>query len=156
MVKIVTGKINDFKTTKALHLYLKDKQGDGFLSVKHMKDHLVISYDALRLSTQEKRKWIINQKNSTETFFKMMSYGPYLFNLDTKEWIEKSILEMILYDVSPIYLDEIGQLELNGFGYDQILKKLLINKRDLILVIREDLIEKVIRHYEIKAYEIIK
>jgi len=155
MVKIVTGKINSSKTTKALHIYNYSKLGDGFLSIKNMENDLVLSYDAQRLSTHEKRRLIVHQKHSKESFTSYQSLGPYLFNLDTICWIETCVDQFIFNQTSPIYLDEIGLLELQGNGFDSILRKLLSTNIDLILVIREDLIEKVISHYEIKAYEII-
>jgi hypothetical protein len=46
-------------------------------------------------------------------------------------------------------------LELNNQGYHKVLTKLLDMKIDLVLVIREDLLKKVIDKYQIKEYEII-
>jgi nucleoside-triphosphatase THEP1 len=62
---------------------------------------------------------------------------------------------MVLEGVSPIYLDEIGMLELNNKGLHHILLSLLDQSVDLCLVIREDLVEDVIKKYQIKAYEMI-
>lgn len=155
MVKIVTGKINSLKTSRALDDYQTNQKGDGFLSIKNMDQQKVLSYDALRLKTNEKRRLASHKENNPYTFKNQLTFGPYVFNLDTFDWMNHEISHMISQQVHPIYMDEIGNLELKGFGYDAIIKKCLESNMDLVIVVREDLLDQVIKHYQIKDFIII-
>ncbi|MCX5774856.1 MAG: hypothetical protein NTV44_00535, partial [Firmicutes bacterium] len=81
--------------------------------------------------------------------------GPYHMNLDRLDEIENAVDHMIGQGIQPIYLDEIGRLELSGKGYDRILRKLLASSLDIVLAVREDLVPAIIEHYQIKSYSII-
>jgi nucleoside-triphosphatase THEP1 len=73
-----------------------------------------------------------------------------VFNKALKE-IEKSDEDSVLF------IDEIGMIELNGFGYCQALYNALDRKqRELYLVVRESLIDKVCEKFKIFEYELIK
>lgn len=155
MVKIVTGKINSLKTTRMESLYQKSMIGDGFIARKVMKDNLVIRYDLIRLSDQKKFPYIIRDSyiGSEEVLFKM---GPYCFLTSAFALVESEVQRFIKEGVSPIYLDEISLLELKDLGYHRILKDLLDKKIDLVLVIREDLLERVLQKYKIDEYELLR
>ncbi|MDA3931518.1 MAG: hypothetical protein PF513_02140 [Tenericutes bacterium] len=155
MVKIVTGKINSYKSTR-LQVYYEDTLlGDGFIAKKHMIDNLVHSYDLVKLSTKETTPYIIR-----DDFYNGISdikyvIGPYYMLASAIEYVEKEIEKMIQQKVSPIFLDEISLLELSEKGFYSILKKLLLLNIDLCIVVREDLLEKVLEKFSIKNYEII-
>jgi nucleoside-triphosphatase THEP1 len=144
VVEIITGRINDFKTTKMKRRFEKDHQGDGFISLKHMKDNKVQYYEAMRLSTGEKRLLAQNEAWFKNDFTVRDRIGPYLFNAETMAWIEREIERMIETRISPIYFDEIGMLELSGKGFSAMLKHMVASKLDLVLVIRRDLIDHVV------------
>ena len=65
------------------------------------------------------------------------------------------IRKMIFNKVSPIYLDEIGILELHDQCFNKILKQLIDSNLDVYVVIREELIKPIIEKYLIKEYKII-
>ncbi len=155
MVKIVTGKINSFKTTRLLKHYELHGLGDGFIAVKHMNNNLVKAYDLVRLSDKLTIPYIIRDIYDTNEEEIVYQLGPYRFYKSTQDFVEKAIDDFIEKKTSPIYLDEISLLELNNQGYHKVLTKLLDMKIDLVLVIREDLLKKVIDKYQIKEYEII-
>ena len=154
MVSIVTGKINSGKTTQMLARYLNNPIGDGFISLKTMKDGRVMKYDLLQLSNNHETPFVVheldllNQEVATQL-------GPYCFLKEGLDDVEKRIEQMIQKSVEPIYLDEIGVLELKGQGFSNILKKLVASKLDLVLSIRQDLIEEVKRQFKMEETEIL-
>jgi len=155
MVKIVTGKMNDHKTSRMKAYYQSHPKGDGFISIKHMDNNLVHHYDLYRLSSQETYPYIIREDFYDGTSPIRYQIGPYLFYDAAFEIIENQIDDMIIEGISPIYLDEIGMLELDNKGLHHVLLTLLDQSVDLCLVIREDLVDDVIKKYHIKTYEMI-
>jgi len=156
MIKIVTGKINSKKTTRMMDLYLQDHQGDGFISLKTMSEQKVYGYHALKLSSREKRLLMVHRDFYLSEFFCIEKIGPYLIHPSVKQWVEQEIGKMIQKKIQPIYLDEIGALELSGMGFDDIFKKMVLSGLDLNIVVREDMIDQVINHYQLKDVTIIK
>lgn len=155
MVKIITGKINSGKSTTIQRLYNKHKKGDGFISVKNMYETSVQSYDILRLSTLKRKEFVVK-----EGFYDpediACQIGPYLFYQDTLLYIEKEIKDMIVQGITPIYLDEIGQLELYDQCFHKIFELILESNVDCVISVREDLVQEVIRKYQIQEVEIQK
>ena len=154
MLRIVTGKINSGKTTTLGNIY-KTFKGDGFISIKHMKQDKVHSYDILRLSTNETTPFILNENLIETTKPISCQIGPYIFLQDTLSYIEDTLKELIKNKVSPIYLDEIGLLELEDKCLHKIFTELLTSKLDLYVVIREDLIKPILNKYNILEYQIL-
>ncbi|MCF7923960.1 MAG: hypothetical protein K9L64_02490 [Candidatus Izimaplasma sp.] len=155
MVKIVTGKINSYKTTKLKSIYNQKKIGDGFIAKKTMEGDLVYGYTLIRLSNDKEMPFVIRDiyyDGKKEIIYKL---GPYLFYKDAFIYIENTVNEWINTKISPIYLDEISILELEGKGYYHALTNLLEINIDLYLVVRRDLLEKVIDKFNIKEYQII-
>lgn len=149
MVTIVTGKMNQQKTTTIKSIYQNTGKGDGFISIKKMIDDRVHSYQAMRLSTNEKNILMTHKNFCIESNEKQQKIGPYLINGETLKWVNKNIEKMIDERVSPIYLDEIGVLELQGEGFNNSLVSILKAKLDLVITVRYDLVEKVIAKYKI-------
>ena len=151
MITIITGSINRGKTTKMIKHYQTHQKGDGFVSLKIMDIDHVNHYEAMKLSTQEKKVIMVHEldflnKNQEET----VKIGPYHLIFNAFSWIEDEIRKMIQKKVSPIYLDEIGMLELKGEGFHHILCEMLASKLDLILVVRESLCHDVVSTYQMK------
>jgi len=152
---IFTGKINEGKTTALKIHYEKNQLGDGFISVKKMINDRVHSYISTRLSTKEEKVILVHEQFFSKDFLVAGKIGPYIINLLTLETIEKSIMKMIASQVEPIYLDEIGVLELKGYGYDYIFRKMIQSKLAFIISVREDLVDEVISKYQLKDVQTI-
>ncbi|MDD5293608.1 MAG: nucleoside-triphosphatase [Candidatus Izemoplasmatales bacterium] len=155
MVKIVTGKINSEKTSRMIQLFEHTGVGDGYVSIKRMIRDKVHSYEAMRLQTKARLPLIVRDEYVWETFPVACQIGPYLFNQDTLNQITRDIREMIERKIEPIYLDEIGLLELEGKGFDHVVKDMVRSGRDVVLCVREDLLERVLERYHVKDYEIV-
>ena len=156
MVTIITGKINTNKTTRMIAHYQENQSGDGFVAVKNMIQDTVHSYDAMRLSTKEKRVLVKRDLFFEDDFTVLCSIGPYLFNDDTVVFIEKTIRACVKQNISPIYMDEVGVLELNDRCFHNLLSYLASKEIDLVLSMREDLVDAIVKKYRFSPVEIIK
>jgi nucleoside-triphosphatase THEP1 len=156
MVKIIAGKINTGKTTNLINEYRKNLIGDGFAAVKKMKGKEVYGYTMLRLSDSNTIPWMIHQNHYHQDFTHSGKFGPFYLNLSLLPLLESVINELIEKQVTPIYLDEVGVLEIMGGGYHNILKKVLVSGLDLVIAVREDLVKPVTTHFAISDYELIK
>ena len=155
MVKIVTGKINSYKSTRLKEYYDKHPSGDGFIAIKKMIGNKVHSYSLLQLSSHKFIPYIIRDEfynNEDEIIYQK---GPYLFLKSAIVYLEKVIDESLNNNISPIFLDEISLLELEEKGLYSALNKCLNKNVDVCMVVREDLLEAVITKFNIKEYEMI-
>ncbi len=155
MITLVSGPIDSGKTTMLAKHFAEQGQGDGFLSEKFYQDGRVQGYVARRLSTQETLPWLVRGGDSSHPFIHEARIGPFHANLDTLKVMEKAYETMMQKRVSPIYLDEIGEWELSGQGFDSIFRKMLSSKNDLVVAVRKELLTRVIDHYELKDYCIL-
>lgn len=156
MIIIITGKMNHQKTTTIKEFYNKNQKGDGFVLVKKVIDNQVHSYEATQCSTNEKRillrhEYFYKNKNTHQ-----QTIGPYIVDESVLTWISEMIQQMIKNNVQPIYLDEIGNWELKGQGFNDILVKLIESNLDLVITVRDSLLSKVIKKYKIIKYKIMK
>lgn len=165
MVKIVTGKMNSGKTSRIKALYNQNKVGDGIISKKVMIDKDVYGYFAQRLSDNLEFHFMVHEK-----FFKQNTFsddsvnetdfcckiGPYRVYKKAFKRIKHIYKRLIKNKVSPLYFDEVGMLEFEEKGFYKILKKAIKTKDlDLVLSIREDLIDKIVNKLGITEYEIV-
>lgn len=156
MVKIIVGDINSGKTSRLLKIYETMDKADGFIAVKTMMDHKVLGYDMLKLSTKEKRSFIVKDTMLPEGFKTLCKMGPYCFSKDTLEWVEKSLREMVAHGINSIFLDEIGPLELEGQCFDGILEELMDLGCQLYITVRSKALDGVIDRYNIREYECLE
>ncbi|MFP4077717.1 MAG: nucleoside-triphosphatase [Candidatus Izemoplasmataceae bacterium] len=146
MVVIVTGTINSGKTTrmKALH---EEHGGDGFVMEKTMDKDTVKSYHALRLSTGEKRLLVLREGYQAEGFKEAVRIGPYRFSAEALKWVETTLKTLMKRRIEPLFLDEVGGLELRGEGFDSILKVMATYPGTIYLCVRENHIKGIVRRY---------
>ena len=81
--------------------------------------------------------------------------GPYLFLEKSLTYVENEILKMIKNNVSPIYLDEIGQLELYDQCFNKVFNQIVQSKADCFITVKEDLVDEVIRKYKLTNVNVI-
>lgn len=154
MVTIVTGKINSGKTTYLESLYEQKKLGDGFIARKYMLNGDIHHFELERLSNKKKYPWMIHQKFYQKEFKNFKKFGPYYLNLQTLEEITLIYENLINTHTSPLFLDEVGVLELRKDGYYSILQKILSNQIEVYMTIRGDLVDLLVDFFEISNYQI--
>lgn len=155
MVTVFSGEVNSGKTTEMFKTYKNTLKGDGIVSIKTMEGKGVKCYDALELSTGRKWRLAYHDDFRPKEFMSATKLGPYSFDekvfVDIKGYIHQCLME----GKTPIYLDEIGVLELKGSGFADILKNLIENNIDTVIAVRSDLVERVITAYKISDYNVI-
>ena len=147
MVKIIKGEVNSGKSTKFLRLYKASNSGAGLYSEKWLDDAgSVIGYDLVLLPAGKKLPFIfLHESIPPEDADNYYIQGKFAFLKETFKIAEQYILEYAAD--TPVWIDEIGGLELNGWGYDGLLKTLLAANRDVTFTVRYNLFEKIVAKY---------
>jgi nucleoside-triphosphatase THEP1 len=156
MVTFVTGKINSGKTTKLYELYQQTGRGDGYLAIKQMQGTKVVEYTAKRLSTDDAFPYVVRDEFDTGTKKIACSIGPYRFYQDAIDEIKREVRRMIEYSIEPIYLDEIGQLELKGECFADLFQELVDSGLDIVASVKKDLLEDIVKAFGIHDYKIVR
>lgn len=155
MIHFVTGKINSGKTTRLVELYERNQLGDGFIAFKVMRGNIVERYDARQLSSQETFPYVVRDQFDTGSKPILCQIGPYRFYEAAIRHIECEIRRFIDYSIEPIYLDEIGMLEIQKQGFYTIFQEMVDSNLDCVVSARQDLIEKIVETFHIKQYRIL-
>ncbi|GMQ63403.1 nucleoside-triphosphatase [Vallitalea maricola] len=150
MVNVITGPINSGKTSKMIKLYERVQKGDGFVSIKNMERDKVHSYEIMQLSNRKKQLFVLREDYLTKDWCESCKMGPYSFSTPVLKHIEITIRELIKSRVTPIYLDEIGRLELQNKCFHKILAELLNSECDLYITVREDYLDDLINKYNLR------
>ena len=156
MVTIITGPINSGKTTKMKELYKSNSAGDGFISLKLMKNSVVEGFDIMKISSSEIKPFIRRRGNELPTWKENCFLGPYTVSEEAINWVVGDIEDLIIKGNFPVYLDEIGLLELKGKCFSEILIKMLIADGEIYISIRDENLNAVISTFDIKDAKIIK
>ena len=157
MIKIITGPINTGKTYWLNKDYKSNKNADGFACRKVKVNDEHIGYELVHLATGETCQFIRKINHIPEGWNEAFRLGMhYTFNKEGFNFAEKICDKALKNKVSCFYLDEVAHLELKDQGFADILKRILAAKIDLVLVVREALVEKICEKFGIKEYETIK
>jgi nucleoside-triphosphatase THEP1 len=105
------------------------------------------------IQSNESRCLEINNKQSANV--EHVTIGKYIFSNEIFDWARKQILFAAYEEKQWLVIDEIGPLELSGAGLEPAITEIfqnynLIRNRRLLLVVRENLVEQVIKHYQIQ------
>ena len=157
MVTIVTGPINTGKTTWLINDFKSKENADGFACRKLRINDEHIGYELVHLATGETCQFIRKITHIPDGWNEAFRLGMhYTFNKEGFAFAEKICNEALAKDIKCFYLDEVAHLELKGQGFADILRRILAAKIDLVLVVREALIEKICEAFGIKDYKIVK
>ena len=149
MNKIVTGPIQSGKTTR-LTAWVKCHQGCcGLLSPVINNRRYIYSIDADEYRCLEAEKDHASDQ-------KIISIGRYNFLESTFAWARKQLAIAAKRNCKWLIIDEIGPLELDGRGLEPKVGEIVntalqSEKNNLILVVRDSLIEKVVNFYHLKG-----
>ena len=157
MIKIITGPINSGKSSWLLNDYKLKTNADGFACVKVRKNNEHIGYELVHLKTGEKCQFIRKIDYIPENWNEVFRLGMhYSFNKEGFNLAQKITDEALKNGVDCFYIDEVAHLEIKGQGFADILKRVLESRIDLVLVVREALVEKICEAFHITSYELIK
>ena len=151
-IKIVTGEIQSGKTTSLFSFANLHKSTDGILA-PIVNDRRKLYH----ISSKTMKELEIYQQSK-----KTISVGKYFFLKDSFIWANQKLIESFLKSPNWLIIDEIGKLELLSEGLHAATKRILYerNKSEttIILVIRDYLLDKALKHYSIsdEVYDILE
>lgn len=153
MIKIITGPINTGKSTWLEKDFNTNSNADGFVCRKVRVNNEHIGYEIVHLTNGESRHFIRKIDHIPEKWNEAFRLGMhYSFNKEGFDFANKITEEALSKGVKCFYLDEVAHLELKGQGFANILRRILDAKIDLVLVVREALVEKICETFGIKDY----
>jgi nucleoside-triphosphatase THEP1 len=156
MVYIIQGEINQGKTQEILSIYNRDKQGDGFISKKIFINQTdFIGYEIVRLSTGEKMPLAYKSQYVPPHWDEIDRHGPFSFSKAGFIFAEHIIDDIIDRHIEPVYIDEIGPLELDGNGFFAVFEKILRTQKDVYITVRNHCVKDVINTFNIRDHKII-
>lgn len=153
MVRIVTGSPNSGKSTRFMQLYKMSNRDTGLFSKKIYNDEsIAIGYNLLLLPKEEEIPFIsLRSSISKDKIEDYYIQGRFVFDKKVFQIGEQYVLSSL--KGTPVWIDEIGGLELKGLGYDLLLHKLLETDVDIVFTVRNSLLEDVLAKYKIAEYE---
>ena len=154
MINIITGRVNSGKTTELIKIYNRLGMGDGFYNRKLYSHGHYTGQEIVILSSGKSKLWSCRGAK-LQNFKQCFCYGTYSFSKEGAEYAENTINSILKSGIEPIYIDEIGPLELQGKGFHKLFKCCLEANREIYVVIRESCVEAVIKKYNITNYKII-
>lgn len=156
MVFFITGRVNSGKSTKLLNLYQKEKSGDGFVLKKVYVKQKFWGYRIRRLSTGEEKDFATWRDNIPREWHEAFVYGPFSFSKRGIEFAEEVVEDIIKKGIEPVFIDEIGPLEIEEKGLYAVIKKILSLDRAVYITVREDVFKEAVEKFGLKEYEVLK
>ena len=155
-VYIISGAVNSGKTTKLRAIYDEIHQGDGFVLKKVYKAGCYIGQQLERLSNQKRVPFSYKRTFLPPNWDEVYMYHDYSFSKQGLEFAYKIAVEMIEKKIDPVFIDEIGPLELMGLGFADLFRQLLQTKKVIYVTVRDNCVLSVIDRFKIKEYSFIK
>lgn len=153
MIYIITGKKNIGKTK-----YLKDmiktlRKADGFITIKQFEKKNFIGYNIERVLTGEKVPFIRFDKKNINKNNIYLEYSNMVFLKEGYNFARRIFFEARKQGYDNFIIDEIGPIELEGKLFSDMLIEAISSFKNLYISVREDIIDEVIKKFNIKNYE---
>jgi nucleoside-triphosphatase THEP1 len=175
MTRIITGGVGGGKSTRFLRLFREEAAaragtragaGGGQLTGLYSEKTVdargaVTGYNLVLLPAWERLPFVLprgallpeNAGNPGNYYFQ----GRFAFLVKTFEKASRHVLGgSAEAKHGPVWIDEIGNLELKGLGFDPLLRTLVNSGREITLTVRRSLLEKVVARYGIGDYAVIE
>jgi len=154
MIHIISGGIDSGKTRKVLSLYNELKRGDGFVSRKvFLNPQEFTGYEIRRLSTGETLPLAFKEAHLPPGWDEIYRIGPFRFSRKAFDFADAVITEIIANHIEPVFIDEIGPLELSGKGFSPLVHRVLKAGKEVYLVVRTHCVADVLEKFNIEDYK---
>ena len=153
MIKIITGERDSGKTSYLRYLVRDSKFFNGFLQYKQYNENdKFIGYNLYDLETNQEFEFITTD---------LSREGLKLDNFVVLEEGVKKGKEIILKGIDQdkiLVIDEIGQLEMDGKVFHEVLLKALKSGIEIYITVREELLNDFIEKYDLatRNYKMIR
>ncbi len=155
MVTFIVGPVNSGKTTRMAALY-KEKGGDGVLCPKVLDGDIHQGYDLVHLRTGEATPFARFKSTLPADWDEAFTFGPYSFSAKAQGKAAHIIGKAIETGISPVFLDEIGPVELEERGFANLFRALIKSDTNTIVSVRDFLLDQIITFFDIKNNQIHK
>jgi len=147
VITLVTGPVNSGKTASLLNRFKQSGSGDGFVSIKYYEKGSLCGYRLTRLSTGESVPFVFLAGSQASGAVTGDTIGNYVVLGSAIRHAEQEMARLINQGVQPLYLDEVGRLELRGQGFDAILRQIVGSSLDAVLGVRERSVPGIVERY---------
>lgn len=156
MVIIITGEKNAGKSTFLEHWYDHSSKGFGFCSRKFITDEGEFGgYNLVFFPGKEQLSFIRPATAADSYDPDKIIRGRFAFSRKAVEAARLHIETVGLSASSPLWIDEIGALELSGEGFDALFSHLLLHYKDIRVIFRKNLVNELINRYGLTSCRII-
>jgi nucleoside-triphosphatase THEP1 len=153
-INVISGKINSGKTTKLLQMYANINLGDGFILKKSYLKGQHVGQQVVRLSTGESKAFSYREGFVPPNMDLAYTYKSYSFTKTGLYFAEEIVRELIEKNIEPIFMDEIGPLELQETGFYKIFLLILETEKEIFLATRDSCLEQVIQKFQLQNYNV--
>jgi len=155
MVHIIKGDRDSGKTMTIRALYQNLRRGDGIISEKSFRGSVCVGYDLVHLSADTRQPLALQRHMLPPRWNESDTWGKFSFSQDAFLCAD-TIMETILKKgTGPLFIDEIGPLELNGRGFHNILRRTLASGREMYVTARSHLVHRILTCFGIGDYRIM-
>lgn len=152
-IYILSGKVNSGKTTAISEWSKKIFNCGGILQPKINGKRFLVD-----IRTGEKKLLSVSDQTAKRD---VISVGKYSFSYSAFDWAQKVLRKEMVNEPPWLIIDEYGKLELKGLGLEPVIGMLIDSiskskRTDLIIVIREYLVDNFLKKYELPAQIINK
>lgn len=155
MVHLIAGPIDSGKTTRLKHVYETFGRGDGFLLNKRIRDGIHIGQRIERLTSGQVLDFSYKAGYIPEGWDECVRYCDYSFSEKGLVFADAVVSDILEKGTEPVFIDEIGPLELSGRGFHGLLRRCLDREAELYLCVRDTCVEEVREAFGIIEAEII-
>lgn len=152
-IHLLTGPVHTGKTTRLMHWASSQKNIDGIFQPVIDEKRFIYHIASRTL------KMLESPLNSTDE--KIIKIGNYRFSKDVFTWAQNVLLDSLDKNLEWLIIDEIGPLELDNFGLEPTITKIISDREKfdgkILCVVRDSILEKFIGHYRLEnKYELIE
>lgn len=156
MVTIITGDKDIGKTTFLLRWQAMEGRGTGFCSRKTWERGVFTGYELLFFPDRQPLPFIRPIATGKTDYRTQIMWHQFLFDSSVFSEVFQRIEAASVADNSqPVWIDEMGRLELSGQGFDSLFRYALTHFTDIRVVFRKRCLKELIAHYQLNDYRVI-
>lgn len=155
MIYFITGAVNQGKSFNLINIYRSLGKGDGFYNRKLYRGDCFVGQEIVHLATGESRLFSLKIEFLPTGWYEECCYETFSFSREGLNFGRRIIENALENKINPVFIDEIGPLELEGKGFNEIFMKLLTVSVEIYIVVRKSCLMNVIKKYLITEYTVI-
>lgn len=155
-IHVVTGGIGRGKSRRLREIYEELGRGDGFVNRRILRGGLTVGQDLVRLSTGESRPFSRRKGFIPDGWDERYRYGGYSFSGNGIRFAEDIMADAVESGRFPLFIDEIGPLELKDEGLAASFLGVCRTGHDLYVAVRTDCLAAVVGAFGLNGCEILR